>query len=79
VIKNGTESRTIERMFATGVSPLVMSDVTSGFNMGMNISDNPKFAQMVGFNDTEVEQITDYYIENGIIPFTRPGDWFSQQ
>jgi len=62
VIKSGTDSRTVEKMFATGVSPLVMSDVTSGFNMGENISTNPNFVEMAGFTQSEVETAVDYYV-----------------
>ncbi len=65
IIKNATESRTIERMFATGVSPLVLSDVTSGMNMGDNISDKILFNSMIGFTKDEVETMLDYYIQQG--------------
>ncbi len=61
-IKNATESRTVERMFATGVSPLVLSDVTSGMNIGDNISNKNLFNSMIGFNQAEVEEMLDYYI-----------------
>jgi len=62
VIKSGTDSRTVEKMFATGVSPLLMSDVTSGFNVGENISLNPNFVEMAGFTQSEVESIVDYFV-----------------
>ena len=68
VIKAGTDTRTVERMFAAGVSPLVMSDVTSGFNIGENISQDAIFADMVGFTAEEVETMTDYYISEKVIP-----------
>lgn len=66
-IKNATETRTVERMFATGVSPLVLSDVTSGMNMGDNISNKNIFNSMVGFTQSEVETMLDYYIEHGAV------------
>ncbi len=62
-IKNATETRTVERMFATGVSPLVLSDVTSGMNIGDNISNKSTFNSIVGFNQEEVETMLDYYID----------------
>jgi hypothetical protein len=68
-IKAGTASNTVARMFATGVSPLVMSDVTSGFNMDENISQRKKFNEMVGFTQEETEEALDYYIAHKVIPF----------
>ncbi len=67
IIKTGTDTRTVEKMFATGVSPLVMSDVTSGFNIGENISQNPNFVEMAGFTQDEVETAVDYYISENKI------------
>ena len=66
-IKNATETRTVERMFVTGVSPLVLSDVTSGFNMGDNISTEIMFNSMIGFTISEVAQMVDYYIAEGAV------------
>ncbi|HQN74133.1 MAG TPA: AAA family ATPase [bacterium] len=68
VIKMGTDTRAVERMFATGVSPLVMSDVTSGFNIGENISLDSIFAGMVGFTQEEVGAVVDYFVSEGVIP-----------
>ncbi|MGI6394067.1 MAG: AAA family ATPase [bacterium] len=62
VIKTGTDTRAVERMFATGVSPLVMSDVTSGFNIGENISVFPRFTEMAGLSEEEVDEAVDYFI-----------------
>ncbi len=66
-IKTGANSNTVARMFATGVSPLVMSDVTSGFNIDRNISQVPLFNDMVGFTQEEVETAVDYYIEQKVV------------
>ncbi len=62
LIKGMTDSREIDRLFISGVSPLVMADVTSGFNIGENISLWPDFASMVGFNREELKGLVDYYI-----------------
>lgn len=51
----------IKRMFITGVTPMTMYDVTSGFNMGSNISINPNFNGMLGFNEKEVINMLNYY------------------
>jgi hypothetical protein len=62
LIKGMTDSREIDRLFISGVSPLVMADVTSGFNIGENISLWPDFASMVGFNREELKGLVDYYL-----------------
>lgn len=67
IIKTGTDTRAVDKMFATGVSPLLMSDVTSGFNIGENISQSPNFNEMVGFTRQEVETMVDYYIAQKVI------------
>lgn len=51
----------IERMFITGVTPLTLSDVTSGFNIGGNFSLNPNYHEMVGFTEDEVRTMLEYY------------------
>ncbi len=66
-VKNATETRTVERLFVTGVSPLVLSDVTSGFNMGDNISTKIPFNSMIGFTTEEVQEMVDYYISEGAV------------
>ena len=62
LIKGLTDDREIDRLFISGVSPLVMADVTSGFNIGYNISLWPDFASMVGFNREELKELIEYYI-----------------
>ena len=55
----------LERLFITGVSPVTMDDVTSGFNIGANISLEPDFNEMVGFTEAEVRRMVE----------TVPGPW----
>ncbi|WP_287647412.1 AAA family ATPase [Bacteroides sp.] len=59
-VKAGTYS-TIKRCFVTGVSPVTMDDLTSGFNIGTNYSLSPEFNEMTGFNGEEVRAMLDYY------------------
>jgi len=57
----------IKRMFITGVTPMTMYDVTSGFNIGDNISLHPLFHNMVGLNQTELEQtLKDFELEDKV-------------
>ena len=54
VVKAGMEGRGLGRLFITGVSPLVLSDITSGFNVAKNISLWPQFNDLCGFWESEV-------------------------
>ena len=56
----------IERLFITGVSPVTMDDVTSGFNIGTNISLHPDFNEMVGFTEAEVRHLVETYRERDV-------------
>ena len=59
-IKTGTDS-SIERCFVTGVSPVTMDDLTSGFNIGTNYTLSAEFNGLVGFTEDEVRAMLDYY------------------
>ncbi|MDE0449316.1 MAG: AAA family ATPase [Spirochaetaceae bacterium] len=56
----------IDRLFITGVSPVTMDDVTSGFNIGKNISLHPDFNEMVGFTEAEVRRLVETYRDLGV-------------
>ena len=60
VVKDYSSS-VIERIFLTGVSPVTMDDLTSGFNIADNYSSNSAFNNMIGFNEYEVRALIDYY------------------
>ena len=51
----------LKRLFITGVSPVTMDDVTSGFNIGTNISLDPVFADFTGFRHDDLRAMADYY------------------
>ena len=70
-VKAGTYS-SIERCFITGVSPVTMDDLTSGFNIGTNYSLTPQFNQMMGFTEEEVREMLTYYSTNS--PFRHTVD-----
>ena len=57
-----------ERIFMMGVSPVTLDDVTSGFNIGWNISIKPEFDEMLGFSTADVIEMFTYYKEHGSIP-----------
>ena len=56
----------LERMFITGVSPITMDDVTSGFNIGKNISLHLEFNDMLGFTEEEVRNLLEMYRDYGV-------------
>ena len=58
----------VERLFITGVSPITMDDVTSGFNIGTNISMLPQFNNIIGFSEGEVREMIAYYKDEGSLP-----------
>ena len=58
---------TFERIFITGVSPVTLDDVTSGFNIGWHISTKKEFNQMLGFSTEDVREMFTYYKDNGLI------------
>ncbi len=47
----------LDRAFITGVSPVVMSDITSGYNVAENIYFAPELNNLCGFSEAEVENI----------------------
>ena len=68
----GAAGNTLGRVFVTGVSPVTMDDLTSGFNIGTNYSLNPKFNEMTGFTEEEVRKMLDYY--GSVLPFNHTTD-----
>ena len=56
-----------DRIFITGVSPVTLDDVTSGFNIGWHISTKPEFNQMLGFSTEDVHALFSYYKASGAI------------
>ena len=61
----------VKRMFITGVSPVTMDDVTSGFNIATNISTESLFSGVVGFTHGDVDEILDYFADNAGFDFDR--------
>ncbi len=55
-LKAGSESGAVERIFVTGVSPILLDDLSSGFNVLANLSQSPRFNTMAGFTHADVER-----------------------
>ncbi|HAN10197.1 MAG TPA: hypothetical protein DCP90_06255 [Clostridiales bacterium] len=60
-IKEGTSDGAITRTFITGVSPVMLDDVTSGANIFSVIANDEDLNGILGFNDDEIKEIVDYY------------------
>ena len=68
----GAAGDSLGRVFVTGVSPVTMDDLTSGFNIGTNYSLSPEFNEMVGFTEEEVREMLAYYAS--VLPFRHSVD-----
>ena len=62
-VKAGTEGEGIERLFITGVTPVVLSDLTSGINIAKNVSLEEDFAGLCGFTEGEVRRLVEQILE----------------
>ncbi|MDJ0838217.1 MAG: AAA family ATPase [Acidobacteriota bacterium] len=63
VLKGGASMQDsgLSRLFITGVSPVTMDDVTSGFNIGIQISQYPALQAVAGFTGSEVKELLQTY------------------
>ncbi len=64
-----------DRIFMTGVSPVTMDDLTSGFNIATNISQKPQFNAMLGFSEKEVLKLYTDFKGVGAYREGEPADW----
>ena len=56
VLKEGTET-VVDRIFITGVAPITLDSLTSGFNIGKDITQDVRFNEMMGFTKEELVEI----------------------
>ena len=56
-IKDGTSDGTIGRFFATGISPISLDSLTSGFNIAADYTRSESFNEMMGFTEAEVRYL----------------------
>ncbi|MCP4153118.1 MAG: AAA family ATPase, partial [bacterium] len=72
-LKNGSKAGTISKIFITGVLPITIDDLSSGYNIAEFITLNPKFETMMGFTRRETGHLVDeIYTEHQIDAATRP-------
>ena len=56
ILKEGTES-VVDRIFITGVAPITLDSLTSGFNISADKTQNDKFNEMMGFTEKELKEL----------------------
>jgi uncharacterized protein YjgD (DUF1641 family) len=56
-LKEATATGIVDRFFATGVTPITLDSLTSGFNIAANLSTHHYYHEMMGFTEPEVKQL----------------------
>ena len=56
-----------DRIIMLGVAPITLDDLTSGYNIALNMTIDSRFNQMLGFSEDEVRQMIRYYKDAGAI------------
>ena len=64
-----------DRIYMTGVSPVTMDDLTSGFNIATNISQNAAFNTMLGFSEAECQKLYSDFKGVGAYREGEPAEW----
>ena len=76
-VKAATEGRGLERVFVTGVSPIALNDLTSGFNNAKDVSLEPDLATLCGFREGEIRDLLDRVAGERDLPSGALDDAFS--
>ena len=56
ILKKGTES-VVDRIFITGVAPITLDSLTSGFNISSDKTQDERFNEMMGFTEQELKEL----------------------
>ncbi|WP_462323050.1 AAA family ATPase [Halochromatium sp.] len=73
-IKDAAEGRGLDRVFITGVSPVVLADITSGYNVVEDISRQPEYADLCGFHEAEIRAVLEQIISDCKLPPERAAE-----
>ena len=63
-IKIATREGFVDRFFITGVSPVTMDGLTSGFNIGKHLSSSKRYHDMMGFREDEVRGLLNLVLKD---------------
>ncbi|MBK5938588.1 AAA family ATPase [Halochromatium roseum] len=67
-VKDAAEGGALDRVFITGVSPVVLADITSGYNVAKDITLEPELADLCGFHESEIAVVLDQIIAECGLP-----------
>ena len=68
-LKIGADEGLIDRMYITGISPITLDSMTSGFNIATNLNEYNDFNEIVGFTESEVKTIlTEVGVQESALP-----------
>jgi len=63
-IKEGTQLGVVDRLFATGITPITLDSMTSGFNIATNLSLDLNMTELMGFTEEVVKELFELAIPN---------------
>ncbi len=73
LLKEGRKTWAIRNVFVTGMLPVTIDELTSGFNIATFITLESEFENMLGFTQTEADRLLDeIYDDYRFAPATRP-------
>lgn len=67
VLKEATKT-VVRKIFITGVSPITLDSLTSGFNIAKNLTRSPRLNEMMGFTEDEVRHLISHTLPEELIP-----------
>ncbi|TGO02782.1 hypothetical protein PN36_19215 [Candidatus Thiomargarita nelsonii] len=73
-VKSASAGRGLDRVFISGISPIVLSDITSGYNVAEDIYLLNEFNELCGFRETEVASVLTQVIKDCDLPPEKAND-----
>ncbi|NJL29803.1 MAG: AAA family ATPase, partial [Thermoanaerobaculia bacterium] len=71
-LKASMRGEGLERVFMTGITPVALNDLSSGFNIARDVSRHPSLATLCGFTETEIRgQILEPMVQSGSLDAER--------
>ncbi len=61
-VKFASSGQGLERVFITGASPILMSDMTTAYNVAENIYSQPEFNDLCGFRESELASVVNQIV-----------------
>jgi hypothetical protein len=73
-VKSAAGGDGLERTFVTGVSPVVLSDMSSGYNVALHVYLEPEFNDLCGFQEHEIEDALKRIVKECDLPISKAAD-----